>query len=277
MADAQVYTFKHVHVISSRSLHGQEPAKEDELERLLQLIDNRWQISYAANPGEGKRLTDEAIHANADLIVVHGSDHLVAQVVVSLYLTTVPLLVLPNRDLPHVAQLSGVSQSLEVVLRKTCLGEGSIQWIDLGRVDERVFLQSVVIGQQLRAAQPATGSTPRASEDCQETFASYTLDLDGKEVSVQGAAISVINLHNLSTMTWPQLRSVNHTDGRLDVVVSSLPEPSQVILHQSVQRVSISMSTPSAVVIDGELLAANTPLEIEIVPKAVQVFIPHSK
>jgi diacylglycerol kinase family enzyme len=262
------YTFQQVHIISALPSSTAVPQQDEELEERLRIAhsdaNSDWKVSYARMPGEGAQLAEAALAAGADLIAVRGDDRTISEVAVTLYLSAVPLLILPVEELPHIARRFGITGSLSDMLRQTCMGSGRIRWLDLGRVQERIFLHNLC----LRDDRKNLSATDQLRQ-----LLTFTIKLDGEEVNVTGSTLTIINLQTEDTCNIPTSYPIQEDDGWLDLIVQNLYEQNALVFHGRGKEITVTAKPQAMVFVDGEPFTERN-IETEVIPKAVRLFMP---
>jgi diacylglycerol kinase family enzyme len=123
------------------------------------------------------------------------------------------------------------------------------------------------------------------------TVASYRLTIDGGSIETEGITCIVANSGSMGTTGLSLSTRIDPGDGLLDVVVvrkadlASLvkvaasivagKEGAEPLQHWQGREIHVAVDPPQTVTVDGEIVEAN-PLDIRVVPQAIQVIVPKS-
>jgi len=247
------------------------------------------------------QLVDKAVTEGAQLVVAAGGDGTVSSVVDGLAHTGIPLAIIPTGTGNVVAQELGIPLRTEKAAQLIVSGS-AIRPIDALKVEGRYFILSVGTGldaltiektdrQYKRRLGPFAYviGMPRVLVGLQPR--EFTVVADGVTRRYKAADVLVTNVGTLTRpLRWgPHIRP---DDGKIDICIiraTSLLDVLGVALDivapfrsrrdrnlrywSAHARVMVSADRPMPVQGDGDILG-KTPVDIEIVPSAINVLIP---
>jgi diacylglycerol kinase (ATP) len=270
------------------------------LNKVFQENGVEWDIAITKERGDGKRLAYEASMAGSELILVYGGDGTVMECASGLISSQTPLAILPGGTANVMARELGLPSDLEDALAVAINPQSKIRSVDMGQIGEQTFLLRAGVGFEAEMVKSADrelkdrfGILAYAISALQALadipVARYRLCLDGVEVDSEGLACIVANSGNLGVQGIVLSPKTNISDGLLDVfVVTKTDLPSLVVLagsviggrqdppalqHWQVRELTIDANPRQTVQVDGEIIG-QTPVTIEILPKAVQIVVP---
>jgi diacylglycerol kinase (ATP) len=302
---------KTVHVIVNPSKERRVSLLET-LNNRFRPVGIEWQVSITHQPGDGHRHAKDAINRGVDVIAAFGGDGTVMEVAGALVNTKVPLLILPGGTGNLVAQELGVSSGIGRACRRLTGETIEVRTVDVGRMGDHHFLLRVGCGIETDVLQDATRelknqfgkwayvfATIKALQ--QVPVANYRLTLDDNEiVDSRGVACIVANAGTIGIGNLTLSKSIGIDDGKLDVILvrsaqidgflelarkvmglqkerATVPETgldaSHLVNHWQVNKIQIESDPVLQLQADGDIIAAQTPQTIEILPKALHVVI----
>jgi YegS/Rv2252/BmrU family lipid kinase len=264
-------------------------------------------ISYEVYETSGEeRIADvlrSALEGEFDAFVAAGGDGTVSGVVDGLVRTGKPLAILPVGTGNALARELGIPLDLDGALRLLA-GEHAVAALDVGQVDDRYFVLNASLG-----VSASTMNSTRPREKRRLGLLAYLwegtkvlagaqphrfeVEADGQRYRWEASELMVANSGAIGE---PMVRwglDVRLDDGRLDVCVirarnllDYLPLAWNVLLGRRrrdrrlrclrvEQRMSIDAEEALLVQADGEIVG-ETPVEIEVLPGALQVIVPVS-
>ena len=283
---------RQVAVIINPAAGGDRPILKT-INKVFQEAQVGWEAFITHQPGDARRLAEGAAKAGVDAVVVYGGDGTVSEAASGLVGTGVPLGVLPGGTSNIMSAAFGIPRDLTAACRLVASRDAPIHVMDIVRIGERYFLQMAGIGLEAKliegasrelkdrfgmlayglAALAALGDPP---------LAHYHLELDGQMAEVQGVSCLVANGSNLG------ITALGTSDGLLDVfvlrkvdlisIISAARivlsgENSQAVPHFRARRVTVQADPPQTVQVDGDVVGM-TPVNIELVPRAVRIIVP---
>ena len=118
----------------------------------------------------------------------------------------------------------------------------------------------------------------------------YHLTIDGEEIEVEGISCFVANVGTVGGVNLPSPRIIDASDGMLDIFVATkdrrplhtfgsyvlnVGDKAQAsVQHWKGREITLRADPPQAVAVDGEPESGTTPVDIAVVPQAVQVVVP---
>ncbi len=279
---------------------GQDEAVLPTLNRVFREADIEWDVSLTHERGDARRLAREAVEAGAELVAAYGGDGTVMETASGLIGSDVPLGILPGGTANVMAIELGVPRELEAAARLVLAPDVERRALDVGRVGEEHFLlrlgtgfEAVVIEGAERELKDRMGtlayilSAIKALREPPQT--TYRLLLDDESVQIEGMSCLVANSGNLGLPGLALHPKIDVSDGLLDVVVirqvdfdtlislaasvAGVENVPESLPHWQVRRVRIESDPVQDVQADGEMIG-ETPIEVEVVPQALQVVVP---
>ncbi len=279
---------------------GQDEAVLPTLNRVFREADIEWDVSLTHERGDARRLAREAVQAGAELVAAYGGDGTVMETASGLIGSDVPLGILPGGTANVMAIELGVPRELEAAARLLLAPDVERRALDVGRVGEEHFLlrlgtgfEAVVIEGAERELKDRMGtlayilSAIKALREPPQT--TYRLLLDDESVQIEGMSCLVANSGNLGIPGLALHPKIDVSDGLLDVVVirqadfdtlislaasvAGVENVPESLPHWQVRRVRIESDPVQDVQADGEMIG-ETPIEVEVVPQALQVVVP---
>jgi len=285
---------------------------EPELRRAIQYLEGQgWEIIWRKTEehGEAARYAREAAERGLDVAIAAGGDGTVGQVVNGLAGTSTALGVLPVGTTNVWAREVGIPlmsafnpRGLQDAFK--ILAEGQTRRVDLGKVNGRYFLMWAGVGFDAAVSARVEG-LPRAkrrfgksafaitaiAQTLSLTGTRATIFLDGRRLSRRVILIVASNIRLYAgIMHIAPLASLS--DGLLDVYIfkgysglsayrhlfslltgTHMRDP-EVRFHRG-RRLRIETASALPVQADGDVIG-NTPVDIGIVPGALQVIVPRN-
>ena len=256
------------------------------------------ELRYTHKKGHGAELANQAVADDIDRLIVCGGDGTIGEVLPSLVDSSIALGLLPFGTANDLARALAIPRKIDDAV--SCLLNGRVRPIDLGRVENRLFATVAAFGFDAEISERmASGQVPLAGTAgyLMETFRHIgryrpprvRLRGDFGEIEQEVLQVSIANTRSYGggMLIAP---AANATDGLFDVVIidniprwtilSVLPRlfTGQHVAHPAVRvertaRLEIHTDTPRIMHADGEYLG-ETPLVLETLPGALQVVMP---
>lgn len=246
---------------------------------------------------DGLRAVIRAQAGAVDRIVVAGGDGSVAAALPALLAVKKPLAIVPLGTANDLARNLGLPSRREAQLR--LVAGGRLRSIDLGTVNGRPFLNAVSIGLGAAVAALHQGPAkrwlgvlnyPRVLYVAWRRIRPFGVEIicDGERHRGHFVHLAVVNgrFHGGGLEPRPD---GSISDGVLDLyalrdgpvfrlmqllAILRLPGvASEAVFRLRGRRITVGTSRPRRVNVDGEL-AVTTPLEVEIMPEALEVVVP---
>ena len=255
-----------------------------------------WDLRITKKAGDGIRLAQEGVKNGADVVAAYGGDGTVGEVAAGLQGTNVPLAIFPAGTANVMSSELSIPNELEAAVALVT-GDGVLRSLDMGKVDDRLFLLRATIG----VSADATDMTEQEDKNRLGRLAyflsglkllpearsvPYKLVLDGEKVDVSGTICIVANSGNLGIPGLNLNAKISVSDGLLDVILiegerlvaflslaANAAGISEPLNHWQVREVTVIADPPQTIEIDGEVIHP-TPLTVTVVPQAVQVIVP---
>lgn len=288
---------------------------QQELELIRDLLEPHLNLQVRLTTPDltAEELAQQAVAANADLVIASGGDGTVSAVAGALIGTGVPLGVIPRGTANAFCLAVGIPAAIAPI-RRACqvVLTGKPRQIDAARCNGLPMVLLAGVGYE-------AGMVNRASRDMkdrwgplayfiagwqqlddQEVFEA-SLEVDGIAYPFRAAAITVANAAPPTSVLAQGAGTVIFDDGLLDVTIAIADSPAQPLgrklqalrdmvqlmgsalinadpamenlLHFRAAQLTISTTPPQKVVIDGEVVELST-LEVESVPGGLTVIVP---
>jgi len=238
---------------------------------------------------------------SADRVIAMGGDGTVTEVAAGILAAggSIPLAVVPLGTANILALNLGIPHDPAAAVKLAV--EGDAWPIDVGRVNGEVFLLTVSTGLHAEMVARADRRSKRrwglvayglagwkANQEAARVRHRVTCDGVAEEFEV--TMMQVMNCGAVFRRAWELAPGVSPIDGRLDVLAyraASIPEymlaaaqvlrgaptSTDLVEHRRAARVTIATDPPLRVQRDGEP-AGHTPIEVDLLPRALQVVMP---
>lgn len=237
----------------------------------------------------------------AERVVAIGGDGTVVEVAAGLLASPEPppLCIVPQGTANLLALNLGIPQDRESAIAVAF--SGKVARIDCGRANGEPFLIAVgagvhaeIVARADRTAKRRWGVAAyglagwRASRGAEP--ARFRMRIDGEEIEIEATTVQVMNVASVLRRGWEFAHGVSPVDGVLDViahrastlaehlvtvaaVVRGSPTETDLVVHRPARQVRIEVDPPLPLQRDGEL-AGRTPVEIDVLPRALPVVLP---
>lgn len=266
-----------------------------------------WDVSITHKAGDAERLAKKAVEDGADVVGVHGGDGSVMEVASALRGTSIPMAIFPGGTANVMSVELGIP-SIDVEASIDFIGKGSYttRLIDMGRVNDRLFLLRIGIGLEADMMKSADqevknryGMLAYAFSALNEmrnlTPTHYQVRVDGELHEVEGVSCMIANSGNVAIGGLSLSKKIDISDGLLDVVIfrtvdvaalltvtAAVMSPnaeatdSPQLKHYQGREIVVNSDPPQTISIDGEVIEPVT-LTASILPEAVKVIVPISE
>ena len=236
-----------------------------------------------------------------DMFVAVGGDGTVSGVVEGLDGSPLPLAIVPAGTGNLLARGLGVPLD-PVVAAGLIAGEHATKTIDAMRVGTRVFVLNVGVGISSATVRDTSNADKRrfgraayVGTGLREILGfrpcRFTVTVDGRSTRVRATEVTVANCDFMGDIPWPWAPEILPDDGRLDVCLVLVPTVGEsirsglrVMRHRrkplpnvrwlrARRSVKIEANRILPVQGDGDLIG-ETPVEVTVLPDAVQVVVP---
>src|SRR5215213_2395172 len=263
-----------------------------------------WDVSITHQAGDAERLAKKAVEDGADLVGVHGGDGSVMEVASALRGTSTPMAIFPGGTANVMSVELGIpTTELEASIDFIAKGNYTTRLIDMGRVNDRLFLLRIGIGLEadmMKSADPEIknrfGMLAYAFSAFNEmrnlTPTLYRVRVDGELHEVEGVSCMIANSGNVAIGGLTLSKKIDISDGMLDAVVfrsadlaamisvtAAVMSPnaeatdSPQLEHYQGREIIVESDPPQTISIDGEVIEPVT-LTASILPGAVNVIVP---
>ena len=257
--------------------------------------------TYEAKEGEKLAETVRArLGGGFDLVVAAGGDGTVSAVIDGLARSPIPLGIVPTGTANLVARELNIPLDVDAAVGLIARA-GKTRNIDAMKVGNKIYVLIIGVG---ISASVAGGTTKKnkgrfgllayvgAAILKMFEFQPRNLEVvvDGAAHSVKSVEVAIANCGILAKLLFPKGPEIHVDDGRLDVyivgtgtlldyprylfrVLTRRPAAPRVHLLGAEKSVAIKSRRPLPVQADGDIIGT-TPIEIELLPGAVHVFVP---
>ena len=263
-----------------------------------------WDVSITHKAGDAERLAKQAVENGADIVGVHGGDGSVMEVASALRGTSTPLAIFPGGTANVMSVELGIpSTDIEASIDFIAKGSYTTRLIDMGRVNDRLFLLRIGIGLEADMMKSADqeiknrfGMLAYAFSAINEmrnlTPSLYRIRVDGELHESEGVSCMIANSGNVAIGGLTLSKKIDIGDGALDVVVfrsvdlASMITVSAAVVspnaeatdsprleHYQGREIVVEADPPQTISIDGEVIAPVT-LTATVLPGAVNVVVP---
>lgn len=293
---------KHVTVIVNPAA-GQSSPDLHAINRVMRAAGWTWNIEITDTFGDGARFARRAIRAGASVIAVYGGDGTLMDVAEGLVSSDVPMAILPGGTGNTLARELSIPFDMATACAMIVEPEPCIRPIDLGQAKnlEHYFIQRLGVGLEALVVQFADRTTKDRlgllaylSAVVQAwslaPVSHYRLEVDGSPVLVDGLACMVANAGALGIAGIAISPEVAIDDGMLDVFIIQRADINELaslaatmvgatsptvstLAHWKCRTLRVEADPPQDVEADGEALG-RTPVELSVLPKAINVIVP---
>ena len=263
-----------------------------------------WDVSITHKAGDAERLAKKAVEDGADVVGVHGGDGSVMEVASALRGTSTPMAIFPGGTANVMSVELGIpSTDLDASIDFIAKGSYTTRLIDMGKVNDRLFLLRIGIGLEADMMKSADqeiknrfGMLAYAFSAINEmrnlTPTIYRVRVDGELHEVEGVSCMIANSGNVAIGGLTLSRKIDISDGVLDVVIfrsadiaaminitAAVVSPnaeatdSPQLEHYQGREIVVESDPPQTISIDGEVIEP-TALTASILPGAVNVVVP---
>lgn len=286
---------------------GQGNASED-LKLIKQLIQPGMNLVVRLTTAEisPEQLTEEAINAQADLIIASGGDGTVSAVAGALVGTGIPLGIIPRGTANAFAVALGIPARL-MPIRNSCqvILAGQTRIVDTAECNGVPMILLAGIGYEAEMVEKADREAKNRwgalayimagiqQFNEQELFETE-IEIEGVVQNFKVGAVTVANAAPPTSVMAQGSGTVIVNDGLLDITIAApqselqaittmvnllgaallkLPTNREDIINLQTKRVKVITNPPQKVVVDGEIFGT-TPVEIECIPGGLTVLAP---
>jgi diacylglycerol kinase (ATP) len=250
-------------------------------------------------------LVNEAIAQGADLMIASGGDGTVSAVAGALIGKNIPLGVIPRGTANAFAASLGLSRVTP--LRNACqiILQGQTRQVDAALCNGMPMILLVGVGYEAETVERADRDLKNqwgvlaylmAGLQVMEDGSLFEaeLEVDGEPFSLQANAITIANAAPPTSVLAQGAGEVVPDDGFLDITIASAETKLEGIttmlrmfgaaiartataqknvVHYRARHLKVVTDPPQKIVLDGEIVGT-TPLEVEVVPQGLTVFVP---
>lgn len=232
----------------------------------------------------------------ATIAIACGGDGTVSQVAAAIKDSRIPLGIVPAGSTNMVAKASGVPSNAEKAV-KLIFGYHHREWIDVGRSGDRLLLHlggagldaRIFVGANTRLKKRIRWGAyvPSAIVGAMAEQTDFTVTVDGQVTRARSSLVLVANSAQMLTSNIELVRGVSRVDGTFDVLIFTASNPIELawaglvsltgrldIQGQAIRlqgrSIKIESDPPAPTELDGEVIG-ETPLEIEVLPQAIEI------
>ncbi len=239
-------------------------------------------------------IEDELEHAT--LAIASGGDGTVSQVAAAILGHPIPLGIVPAGSTNMVAKVSDIPANPEDAV-KLIFGRHYREHIDVGQSGERLLLHLGGAGLDARifiGANPTlkkyfrwAAYFPPAVTGAFAEQAEFTVTVDGRVTRIRSSLVLVANSAQLLHSRIHLVESVSRGDGAFDVLIYTARNPIELagaglvsftghlettdqVIRMRGTSIRVESDPPVPTELDGEVVG-ETPLEIEVLPRAIEL------
>jgi len=263
-----------------------------------------WDASITHKAGDAEKLAKKAVEDGADVVGVHGGDGSVMEVASALRGTSIPMAIFPGGTANVMSVELGIpSTDIEASIDFIAKGSYTTRLIDMGRVNDRLFLLRIGIGLEADMMKSADqevknrlGMLAYAFSALNEmrnlTPTNYRVRVDGELHEIEGVSCMIANSGNVAIGGLTLSKKIDISDGLLDVVIFRSADLAAMITvsaavmspnaeatdspqleHYQGREIVVEANPPQTISIDGEVIEPII-LTASILPGAVNVVVP---
>lgn len=299
---------KRVHVIVNPAA-GKDEKILNTLNSVFHPAGIEWDISVTLKAGDAQNQARQAAEDGVDVVAAYGGDGTMTEVASGLLGLSVPLAILPGGTANVLAVELGIPKKLADASALFTTSEFKTRPVDVGRLgDDRHFIQRVGVGLDAQMIKDADRELKDKFGNIAYLLggiaalknppkATYRLTIDGQTFEEDGVFCLVSNTGNIGFTGVQMFKEMSVSDGLMDVVVfqqnqfemihsalrtalkgrkrrvKSALENIKVLQHRQARQITIETDPPQLTHIDGDL-SGQTPVNIEVLPGAVQIIVP---
>jgi YegS/Rv2252/BmrU family lipid kinase len=262
-----------------------------------------WDVSITHKAGDAERLAKEAVENGADIVGVHGGDGSVMEVASALRGMSTPLAIFPGGTANVMSVELGIPTDIEASIDFIAKGNYTTRLIDMGRVNDGLFLLRIGIGLEADMMKSADQEVKNRFGVLAYAFSAlnemrnltptlYRVRVDGELHEIEGISCMIANSGNVAIGGLTLSKKIDISDGVLDVVIfrsadlASMIAVSAAVMspnaeatdrpqlkHYQGHEIVVESDPPQTISIDGEVIEPTT-LTATILPGAVNVVVP---
>ena len=263
-----------------------------------------WDVSITHKAGDAERLAKMAVEDGADIVGVHGGDGSVMEVASALRGTSTPMAIFPGGTANVMSVELGIpSTDIEAAIDFIAKGSYTTRLIDMGKINDRLFLLRIGIGLEADMMKSADQEVKNRFGMLAYAFSAlnemrnltptlYRVHVDGELHEVEGVSCMIANSGNVTIGGLTLSKKIDISDGLLDVVIfrsvdlaamitvsAAVMSPnaeatdSPQLEHYQGREIIVESNPPQTISIDGEVIEPVT-LTASILPGALNVVVP---
>ncbi len=261
-------------------------------------------IEYELYETDGKDTLGTAIHGGIErgcsLFVVAGGDGTVSSTAGALAGSSIPIGIVPVGTGNILARDLGIPLDIDDAVRLLA-GRHAVRTIDAMRIDGVLYFLIAGVGISSFTVRDIRGRDKRrfgllayAGTAIRKLFefksTGFEVIVDGEMHRFNASEVAVANSRGVADMVFPHVFDIHVDDGLLDVIIIAARTPfdyprivfnalrghtpsPDVHFFRAKESVFIRSESPLPVQADGDLIGTS-PVEVEIVPRAVEVIVP---
>ncbi len=284
-------------IINPISGIGRQKKVEQNLELFLDKEKFDYQISYTSYAHHATAISLAAVLKSFDVVVAVGGDGSINDCIRGLVSTGVTLGIIPAGSGNGLARCLNIPLSIEEAIK--CINNQKTLEIDSIKLNDTFYASIAGIGFDALIAQEFSKTQTRGFQPYlklvlqhypQYRQQTYTLVIDGKEITTQALFISFANSKQFGFNT-EIAPNAELNDGLIDVVIVKKPplpllfwtaqllffrkfDKSIYVETYQAKHVVVRNKDKIAINLDGEYTELNGDLDFSIVPKSLKVIIP---
>ncbi|MEZ4670816.1 MAG: diacylglycerol kinase family lipid kinase [Anaerolineae bacterium] len=271
------------------------------LNTAMQSAGMQWDVRITHKAGDAQRVAKEAAAEGWNIIAAHGGDGTVTEVAEGLRGTESILAIFPGGTGNAMAGELGIPVDLAGAIDLVTAPSLSVKTLDMAQANDKPFLLRVGIGLEAQMTQVDQelknryGVLAYAFNTVNElrnlVVSHYKIRVDNQEYEAEGISCMIANSGNVSTGGLKLSKTIDVTDGLIDVVVFtnanllSLLNITLAVLagedsmetghlmHWQGKDISVEADPSQSISIDGEQIEPTT-IRAKVLPQAIRVVVP---
>ena len=287
-------------ILSPSLAKGVRDAVIGSIERRFAASGVRYDVLEPPAGGPFGLFVKSRLAGGVDLVVAAGGDGTVSGVINGLSGSSVPLGIIPIGTANLVARELNIPLEIDEAVALIAAAPSS-RMLDAMKIDGRVYVLAAGVGITASVAGGTTrrnksrfgliaylGATILKAFEFKQRY--LEVEVDGVAQNYHAVEVMVANCGILAKMLFPKGPTICSDDGHLDVwilstktfldyprylflVLRGRPAAPRILCLRAGERIAIRSARPLAVQADGDVIGT-TPIEIEVLPRAVKVVVP---
>lgn len=292
---------KKIHIIINPA-SGQPQPILNQINAVFYPAGVQWDVSLTQKSGDATRYARQAIADGAEIVGAYGGDGTVMEVAQAVQGGDIPMAILPGGTANLMSVELGIPKDLTEAAQIMVDPDSVVRRVDMGQVGEQRFMLRVGIGfagekvkladRELKDKWGILAYSIAGLKALETTpVAHYRITVDGVVYETDGKTCLIDNAGNMGMQGVTPSKSINISDGLLDVIVvhnASVGswialgrsmhgrEKQGAVKHWQGREIKIECDPPQTVQGDGEIWDP-TPVSAKVLPGVLPVLVPLEK